>query len=74
MIKCLFNIDIIDFDLTTALKRISVEHKARKANVFSQEQAEDFIINADERLYAITKLIWIIGFYGGLRKSELHAL
>jgi len=62
MIKVKFNKDILDYDLTKALKVIGSQYKARKSKVFAAEQVEDFIIKADENKYSIYKLIWLIGF------------
>jgi len=72
VVKARFKIDIIDMELTEVLKRVIKEHKFRKSLVFEEGQVEKFLIEASEVDFGYIKLIWCIGYYGGLRKSELY--
>lgn len=72
IVKVKYQMDIIDLELTTALKKISKAHKYRKSLVFEEEQIEKFLIEAPEQEFGYFKLIWLVGFYGGCRKCELY--
>jgi len=74
MVKVKFKMDILDLELTTALKNICRFHKYRKSRTFERDQLESFLSNANEDEHKYNKLIWQIGFYGAMRKSEIHAL
>lgn len=74
IVKVKYQMDIIDLELTTALKKISKAHKYRKSLVFEEEQIEKFLIEAPEQEFGYFKLIWLVGFYGGCRKCELYNL
>lgn len=66
------NIDFKKYSsLIAYLKRASVGYVGKKSDIFTKEQLIRFLREADDQLYLTSKVILIIGVYGGLRRQEI---
>lgn len=69
------NIDITKYtSLYAFLKRQSEGYYAKKSNIFSKENVNQFITEAEDRTFLMAKVALIIGIAGACRKCELTFL
>jgi len=60
--------------LKAYLKMKSSGYKAKKANVFTRQEVNTFIIEADDEKYLVMKVVLIIGLCGACRGDELSKI
>lgn len=72
VIKLEKDIDISKYyKLTSYLKRANDGYKSKKSMVLEQKDAENFIFNAPDNIYLMTKVATIFGLAGACRREEL---
>lgn len=75
VLKVKENLGNLKFPKTVAfLKKKSVGFKPKKANVFTSDQISQFMINAPDKEWLLSKVILTFGIFGALRRDDLLRL
>lgn len=69
------NLDITKYpSILDVLKNKLRNHKKKQALTFSTDQIDKFLCEAPDDRYLVKKLVFLLGVFGGMRRSELCAL